>query len=61
MKLASFSMLIVTSSLCGYTFANDNHQSDEQDIKNVIETFRVSIINKDKESFKNLFYSESTP
>jgi hypothetical protein len=61
MKLVSLLILIATSCLLRSAIANESNLSNEQDIKDVIETFRVSIINKDKETFKTLFYNESTP
>lgn len=61
MKLSNLSMIVFASCLWGSAVANESSLSDEQDIQNVIETFRLAIINKDKETFKTLFYSESTP
>lgn len=34
---------------------------DRASIEKVVETFRVSIINKDKDSFMKLFYSDTIP
>jgi hypothetical protein len=61
MKLANLTLIVFAYGLSGTAVANENHLNDQQDIKNVIETFRLSIINKDKETFNTLFYSESTP
>ncbi len=36
-------------------------QTDRQQLEQVVETFRLSLINKDKASFMRLLYSESIP
>ena len=61
MKLSSFSLALISVLLCSSSVANDNNDVYKKEIKTVIETFRLAIINKDKETFKSLFYSESIP
>jgi len=61
MKLSCILTTIVVLGLCNTATARDNNQIYEQEINAVIETFRLSIINKDKETFKSLFYSENIP
>ncbi|GEA06833.1 hypothetical protein KUL42_15940 [Alteromonas sp. KUL42] len=56
-KIASF--FIISLSICHV--ANANVSESETQIREVVEKFRVSIINKDKAVFESLFYSESIP
>jgi hypothetical protein len=61
MKLKRILVALTYIFLCSTSVANDNDELHKTEIKAVIETFRLAIINKDKESFKSLFYSESIP
>lgn len=57
---------IILSTLLTLAFADNASASKtglehKQDISLVIEKFRVSILNKDKETFSSLFYSDDIP
>lgn len=53
----SLSSLLISNSAQA---AQDN-QTDKKAIAAIVETFRISLINKDKETFKSLFYSNDIP
>ena len=64
MKLNTKSLIIIfllTLTNFNNTFAADNNNLAKNEIRELVETFRLSIINKDKESFKSLFYSNDIP
>jgi hypothetical protein len=61
MKLSCILTILVVLGLCNTAAARGNNQVYEKEINTVIETFRLSIINKDRETFKSLFYSENIP
>ncbi len=61
MKLSRLSIAFIAMILSSSSVANDNVDVYKKEIETVIETFRLAIINKDKETFKSLFYSESIP
>lgn len=61
MKLSCILIIFVILSLCNSVHARDNKEIYEKEINAVIEKFRLSIINKDKETFKSLFYSDNIP
>ncbi len=61
MKTSRILMAFIALGLCWSTIARESNQAYKDEIKTIVETFRLSIINKDKETFKSLFYSESTP
>jgi hypothetical protein len=54
-------IIFIAFSLCNSAIARERNETYINEIKTVVETFRLSIINKDKEKFKSLFYSESIP
>ena len=54
-------MVLVVLGLGGSVTARESSQVYKDEIKTMVETFRLSIINKDKETFKSLFYSDSIP
>ena len=60
MKIAATTALSLLA-----TFAAPSHAAqdlaDRARIEQVVETFRVSIVNKDKDSFMKLFYSNDIP
>jgi len=51
----------LSALFCNASVASDSSDIDKTRIKGVVETFRLAIIKKDKETFKSLFYSESIP
>lgn len=61
MKLSSIPLTFVMMSLSNSAIARESNETYKSEISNVIETFRLSIISKDKETFTSLFYSESIP
>ena len=61
MKLKYISLTCIALSLCSSAVARDNNKAYKEEIKTVVELFRLSIINKDKETFTSLFYSENIP
>ena len=61
MKIGCNLVLIIFLSWNISAFAENNNQSHKDEIKAVIEAFRLSIINKDKETFKALFHSNNIP
>lgn len=61
MKLSNVIIAFATLALCNSAIAGNNNPVHQKEIREVIETFRLSIINKDKAMFKSLFYSENTP
>ncbi|RYV01235.1 hypothetical protein SOPP22_12565 [Shewanella sp. OPT22] len=61
MKLSRIFIALVVLFICNTTLAKSTNEDDVTEIKKVIEAFRVSIIDKDKQTFKSLFYSESIP
>ena len=52
---------IVLLSINNIAFADKTTAEHKEDIRSVVEKFRLSIINKDKENFSSLFYSEDIP
>lgn len=57
----ALTMAFVALTLSTSAVAKDNNQTHQDAIKKVVETFRLAIINKDKETFKGLFYSDNIP
>ncbi len=58
-----YAALLLSSALAAFaapTYAA-SEPGDRAAIENVVETFRVSLIKKDKNSFMKLFYSENIP
>jgi hypothetical protein len=60
-KRIAFAILIPLLACCQTTFARDDLQNYKKEIRAVVESFRVSIINKDKATFLSLFYKENIP
>lgn len=61
MKTSRMLMVIIALGLGASAVARDDAQTYKDEIKALVEIFRVSIINKDKETFKSLFYSDNIP
>jgi hypothetical protein len=61
MKVSRVLMVFVSMVLCTSAIAKENRQVYKDEIKAVIETFRLAVISKDKVSFNALFYSEKIP
>ncbi|QYJ86414.1 hypothetical protein K0I73_01215 [Shewanella mesophila] len=53
--------LLATFGFSGAALSDSNNQRSIEEIRSVVEVFRVSIIQKDKERFKSLFYSDNIP
>ena len=57
-------LFVVSVIILGFSYsvkAKSTNQIAKDEISAVVESFRLSVINKDKETFKTLFYSESIP
>ncbi|WP_085297181.1 hypothetical protein [Cognaticolwellia mytili] len=52
---------IIVLAYCMPATARDGNTDFKKEIREVIESFRLAIIEKDKRLFKSLFYSENTP
>ncbi len=61
MKISYFLVALVSLGLSSSATARENTQAYKNEIKAVVETFRLAIINKDKTIFKSLFYSDKIP
>ena len=59
----TFAAVLLCSTLAAFAAPScaASAPEDRASIEKIVETFRVSIINKDKDSFLKLFYSESIP
>lgn len=61
MKISRILMVFIVLGFGGSAIARESIQVYKDEIKTIVKTFRLSIIKKDKETFKSLFYSESIP
>ena len=61
MKVISILTAFVVLSLSYSAFAGKSNSVSEKEISAVVETFRLTIINKDKATFNSLFYSDKIP
>ena len=52
---------IALLSLSSIALADKTTSEHKDEIRSVVEKFRLSIINKDKETFSSLFYSDDIP
>ncbi|MGK5023503.1 nuclear transport factor 2 family protein [Janthinobacterium sp. RB2R34] len=55
------SALLAALLLSAFNVQAATTQTDRQQLEQVVETFRLSLINKDKASFMKLLYSENIP
>ncbi|NQZ08871.1 MAG: hypothetical protein HRT35_17075 [Algicola sp.] len=61
MKISHLLVAFVALALSCSTIARENTQVYKNEIRAVVESFRLAIINKDKATFKLLFYSDKIP
>jgi len=61
MKFTGILIVLITFTFGSPANANIDTKTSKKEIREVVETFRLSIINKDKDTFKTLFYSDNIP
>jgi len=61
MKFTGILIALIAFTFGSPVSANVDTTASKKEIKTVIEKFRLSIINKDKDTFKTLFYSDNIP
>ena len=52
---------VITVNLPAFAANAAKPNADQEEIKGIVETFRIAVVNKDKASFLKLFFNENTP